>query len=164
MADEALGALLDAYLVAELLSRLGQHSSYSDLQVETALATIVRDQEDWRAWARPALVVTCRSVRRAPGPHGDGDLHIGKRYNYVVATICDGDQASALRDARILERRLELALREIAVSLDLVDAAGEQTQTVEIGDSLTLMYRNRTAQQDNWQAVAAIAFTVESLL
>lgn len=162
--DESLGAMLDEYLLAELLARLGPDGAYPDLQVQTAKATIVRDPEDWRHWPKPALVLSCRAVRRQPGPFGDGDIHMIKRYGYVAAAITDGDQESALRDGRILESRIERALVEIAAEIGLVSAAGEAVQEMQIGDSSTLMYRNRTTQQDNWQAVPALAFGIESLL
>lgn len=162
--DESLGAMLDEYLVTGLLARLGPGGGYSDLLVRTAKATIVRDVEDWRHWERPGLIVMCRNLRRLPGPHGDGDLHFIKRYQYVAAAITDGDQVNALRDGRILESRIEAALCEMALGIDLVAANGERVQEIQIGDSSTLMYRNRTSERDNWQALPALAFVVESLL
>ena len=162
--SETLWVDADALLVDYLREELGSNSDYNTLVVnnERIFSTIIKSPNDWRDWQLPSVIVMGNKTFRNPGPHGDGEAHYDKQLPYLVVVLVDGDQVTAVRDAKILEQRVAEALRKAVVSLYAEDH--ESLNVVSVGDTQINLYRNPSPKNTakSWWALVAIEIMLES--
>lgn len=152
---------IDTALVDLFTAEMGAASDYTTLKVRTLKATIVRNVGDWEGWQLPAIVITGLRVEREAGPHGGGERHFTKQMPYLILAIAEGDEVSAVRDAKELEKRAEAVLRLNPINVTGDD--GEQTQRFSVGRTDLDLFR-KSSTQDRRFCVAGIRIDVHSTI
>jgi len=156
----------DALLVDYLREEIGEASDYQTLTIidDRIFPAIVRSPADWKDWQLPTIVVMGKQTLRDPGPHGDGKAHYDKKYPYLILILTEGDQVTSVRDVKILEQRVEDALRKAVISL--YSEEHESLTLVEVGDSQINPYRKPNSKDPakSWWALAAVEIRLESTI
>ena len=167
---EALWADLDQWQVTNLLGWLGEGGLYGTLVAQMVVAAIVRDYHEWEnpdVWKFPAIIVAgARVIRPASGIGIGGPLpRFRKTYSYSWLAVVEGDSFTAERDAKILEKRLETAARQLvangwgeSATIPLArDGSGEGLTQILVGESNIARFpRASEAENDAWFGVASI--------
>ena len=168
---ESLWADLDTWQEQVLTALLGPSSAYATLQAQMVIATLVRDYHEWDNadfWQFPAVIIagSRRSHLEEQIQHGPGGLTSYKMVNlYSWIAVCEGDRQTAMRDAKILGKRLENAARLLEAeswgqsgSQPIpADQTGEQLTQAILGDSNIGIYpRTASAEALPYYGVAAL--------
>lgn len=167
---EALWADLDQWQIDHLFALLGPDGSYNTLVCPLVIATIVRDYREWNnpdVWQFPAIIVAGARVTRPVSGLGIGGglPHYRKPYTYSWLAVVEGDSFTAERDAKILEKRLETAGRQLvangwgeAATIPLApDSSGERLSQIVVGESNIARFpRVSNTDNDAWYGVVAM--------
>jgi hypothetical protein len=161
---ESLWADLDAFQVDYLFTRLGTSAQYATLLARLVVAAIVRDYHEWDnsdVWEFPAIIVSSSRVLRPPegAQSGEGIAHYRKTYPYSWLAVVEGDSFSSENDAKILEKRLETAARELVANGWSIgpDGSGERLIDVYIGNSNFARFsRASLGDSDAWYGVVSL--------
>lgn len=170
--SESLWLDTDEYIKEYLWSRLGPDGDYADLVLADAFCTVLREITDLESRPKPSLVVIGRDLLRDNGGHGDGAIHYDRKMPFVVAiSTAVGTQENSVREAKILEARLEKALIDLRISIS--NGEEEALNYVEIGNSRITKYKPRPDMRkgnlridtdDEWYAVSATSILAESTI
>ena len=131
---ESLWWDLMAYVETTMADALSA-DNYETLAVESSRVISMLDMNAWDGWDKPALVVAPGRLRRDVGPHGNGLINFEKRYTIDVIGICVGSDTTALRDAAILEKRIEEELRTWVSLPAIANTYNEYLQQWTMGES-----------------------------
>lgn len=170
---EALWADLDAWMVYSL-DALTDAGAYPTLTAQIVVATLVRDYREWDnadVWQFPAIIVGSSRMARPPAGalHGDGWPHYRKTTLYSWLAVVEGNTFSAVRDAKIMEKRLETLARTLvkdgwgagaAIPLP-PDSSGERLSEIRIGQSNVAVFpRGSAADSQAKYGVASLDLDV----
>lgn len=160
------------YIKDYLWSKLGPDGDYDTLVLADAFCTVLREITDMESRPKPSLVVSGKDLVRDNGGHGDGDIHYDRKMPFIVAiSTAVGTQEESVREARILEARLEKALIDLRISIS--SGNGEYLNYVEVGNSRITKYKPRPDLRkgnpridtdDEWYAVSATSILAESTI
>lgn len=172
--SEAIWNDIDDALVTFFTTQLGLGSANTTLKVRYVAALIGMDVSDWDGWSTdgllPAIIVQGQNTRPQPGEHGtafSSPRSIGKEYPYLVCVVAEGERRNAERNAKILVRRVERAMLvaktlTTAGNQPLLDAGGEQVQSMRLENVTGVRTFRKPDTQGEWYGVGAVALTVRT--
>lgn len=166
---ESLWVDVDDYLKQYFIETMGEDSDYTTLQLQDVFCTVIQDISDFEDRPKPSMAIVGRQMIRENGGHGDGEVHYDRQMPYIIAIATEGDQETAVRSAKILESRLEKAVRDLRI--DLISDDGSTAEIVGVGNSKITKYKKRPDlvkgnrnldTENNYYALTAIVLLVES--
>lgn len=162
--DECLWTALDCGLKCHFIEQLGPDSEYLTLNVQHVATVAFREMSDWERWALendlPAIAIQGRLVSSDPEEHGAAHVPLGKRYAYLAAGIVEGEMEEALRDAKILCRRIEKALSIKRPAFAQVKVDGESVHYIEVTSAEVTLARKRDSLADSWFGIGMVGFRI----
>lgn len=135
--------------VEETMADALSSANYDTLAVESSRIIAMLDLNAWDDWDKPALAVAPGRLRRDVGPHGNGLINFEKRYAIDVIGICLGSELTALRDAAILEKRIEEELRTWVSLPAIANTYNEYLQRWSVDASGLNVYRRAACENDS---------------
>lgn len=169
MTTESLWVDLDDYLKQYFIETMGEDSDFTTLQLQDVFCTIIQDINDFEDRPKPSLAIVGRNMLRRNGGHGDGEVHYDRQIPYLIVFVTEGDQETAVRDAKILDARAEKVIRDLR--LDLIGDDGTAAEIVGVSNSKITKYKkkpditkgNRNFDtENNYYALSAIELLIES--
>lgn len=166
---ESLWVDLDDALKDYFIEAMGVDSDYTSLQLKDVFCTVIQDISDFEDRPKPSMAIVGRHMIRESGEHGGEVIHYDRQMPYIIAIATEGDQETAVRNAKILEARLETVVRDLR--LDLVSANGYVSEVAQVSNSKITKYKKRPDiakgsrnfdTENNYYAVAAISLLIES--
>lgn len=166
---ESLWVDIDDYLKEYFIDTMGENSNFTTLRLEDVFCTVIQDISDFDGRPKPSMAIVGRHMLRENGGHGDGEVHYDRQMPYIIAIATEGDQETAVRDAKILDARLEKVVRDLRINLTNDD--GEAAEIAGVSNSKITKYKkkpditkgNRNFDtENNYYALAAIALLIES--
>lgn len=156
----------DDALVTLYAAQMGPASAYSTLKTKQTLATILIDNQQWEQWETanllPTLTVEGRFVRLESGAHGGGTWHLNKEYRYRIGVVVAGTESTAVRNAKILLKRIEQATT-LTKTVLVLDTSGEQVQRFKIDGVAGIdLFRKRNGEENAFYAVGVMDLRVTS--
>lgn len=152
--DQELKSLIEA--------QMGRSSAYTTLKLATIKATLIEGPQDWKEWTLPACAISSPLVAYQDARrHGDGLPHYEKMYRYGALFIVEGNQESAVSQAKTLIKRCEKALRTVAMTVQ-TSPDGEHTDITKplIRLAEVRMFRHQVI--GTWYGVGVLEFTVKA--
>lgn len=166
---ESLWVDLDDYLKQYFIETMGEDSDFDTLQLQDVFCTIIQDISDFEDRPKPSLAIVGRNMLRTNGGHGDGEVHYDRKLPYLIVFVTEGDQETAVRDAKILDARAEKVIRDLR--LDLIGDDGTAAEIVGVSNSKITKYKKRPDlvkgnrnldTENNYYALSAIELLIES--
>lgn len=152
--DGAIKSLIEA--------QMGKASGYTTLKLATVKATLIESPQDWKSWTLPGCAIAGSIVPYTDAKrHGDGLPHYEKTYRYGALFIVEGNQEGALRDAKTLVKRCELALRTVDIGTQS-SPDGEHRRSVKPTITFAEARLLRHPSPDTWYGMGSLEFTVHS--
>lgn len=152
----------DQEVKALILAQMGKASAYTTLKLATVKATVIEGPQDWKEWILPACAIASpMALYEDAKRHGDGLPHYIKRYRYGALFIVEGDQESAVANAKTLVKRCEKALRATAMAVQS-SPDGEHTDTTKPLITFAEVRLLRHPSPGTWYGVGSLEFTVKA--
>ena len=158
--SEAIWNDIDDWLVATLDAEMGQSGLYATLQCNTVTATILRDLADVPRWTLPALIVDGEVIKREQITNNTCNNRYRKTHPYTIMAIVEGEREQVTIDAKVLEKRLERALRPVDVAI--TDSVDEVAYRLTLGDSQISISPKPMSHIATWYGIASFELTVIS--
>lgn len=169
MTTESLWVDLDDYLKEYFIDAMGDGSAYSTLKLKDVFCTVIQDISDFDEREKPSMAIIGRNMLRSSGEHGGDEIHYDRRMPYIIAIATEGTQETAVRDAKILDARLEKSVRDLR--LDLVSDDGYVSEVAEVSNSRITKWKKKPDigkgnrnydSENNYYAITAIELLIES--
>lgn len=153
---------VDSAIKSMVEAQMGKASSYTTLKLATVKATLIESPQDWKGWTLPGCAIAGSIVPYVDAKrHGDGLPHYEKAYRYGVLFIAEGDQESALRYAKTLVKRCELALRTVDIGAQS-SPDGEHRRSGKPTITFAEVRLLRHPTPDLFYGLGSLEFTVHS--
>lgn len=160
---ESLWHDLDAWQVSTINTAMGPSSAYPTLKLVQVKSALVYDLQEWMAWPKPSVAVISYAALRGGGPQGSGDAELTKTYPTIWMALAQGTQDNAIRDVKILLKRLETLLLSLYGNLNLApDNSGERLVNFTIGGSELSPQPTLNSGTGQWTVVGGIAVRWET--
>lgn len=156
--SEAIWNDIDDWLVATLDPAMGASSAYTTLKCQTVTATILRDLADVPRWILPALIIDGEIIKRESKTNNDCNNLYKKTMPYIIMAIVEGEREQVTIDAKILEKRIERALRPVEVTI--TDSVDEVAYRLILGDSQISISPKPLTHVATWYGIASFELTV----
>jgi hypothetical protein len=108
---ESIENVIDAWLVEKLTESIGTGSDYATLKVKRIEAAILRTQKDWESWTLPGIGIATRIEQWQADEHIGGNIVLSNNIPYVLTIVVNGEEATAISNARTILARLKDALK-----------------------------------------------------
>lgn len=155
----------DAYLVAQFTAAMGSASDYTTLKAQGVYARALRDVAQWEAWSKvgtiPVIVIESHDVRYSPGPHMDGIRRANTEFIYVVICLVQGEETTAERDAKIMQKRATKTLLSVRHQVTADD--GETIDIEPKPQAGNVVLYPRPATNGKYFAYSAVGFTLKGV-